>query len=85
MFFIRGLGGFGFKGNGKSAIIPAIPKRAPDYVLKDSTYPSQAFVYRLCDDDNILHIDPEVAKKAGFERPIIHGIEFLTYEWRVMV
>jgi acyl dehydratase len=78
MFFIRGLGGFGFKGNGKSAIIPAIPKRAPDYVLKDSTYPSQAFVYRLCDDDNILHIDPEVAKKAGFERPIIHGIEFLT-------
>lgn len=74
--FIRGLGGFGFKGTSKLANIPPVPKRQPDYVFKDSTFPSQAFIYRLSDDDNILHIDPEVAKKAGFERPIIHGIFF---------
>jgi acyl dehydratase len=76
--FIRGLGGFGFKGNGKTSNIPDAPKRVPDYVFKDRTYPSQAFVYRLSDDDNILHIDPEVAKKAGFPRPIIHGINIMS-------
>ncbi len=71
--FIRDLGGFGFKGNGKSATIPNTPKRNPDYVFTDKTYPFQAFVYRLSNDLNTLHIDPEIAKKAGFPRPIIHG------------
>lgn len=71
--YIRGLGGFGFKGTGKGGNIPPTPKRAPDHIFKDGTFPSQAFVYRLCDDDNILHIDPTVSKQAGFERPIIHG------------
>lgn len=56
--FIRGLGGFGFKGNGKTANIPNTPKRNPDYVFNDGTYPSQAFVYRLSNDLNTLHIDP---------------------------
>lgn len=64
--FIRDLGGFGSKGSGKIANIPQIPKRKPDIVLKDKTYPSQAFVFRLCNDDNVLHIDPEIAALGGF-------------------
>ena len=71
--FIRGLGGFGFKGTGKSAPIPDLPKRAPDHVFKDKTFPQQALFYRLCDDRNPLHIDPSMAQAAGFPRPIIHG------------
>ena len=72
--FIRGLGGFGFKGNNSSATIPDIPKRKPDMILKDKTFPNQAFFYRLCNDGNPLHIDPAISLKAGFERPIIHGM-----------
>ena len=72
--FLRGLGGFGFKGKGLIAQIPEIPKRKPDHILKGETYPGQAFLYRLSGDINPLHVDPAVAQGQKFERPIIHGI-----------
>ncbi|WP_262343502.1 MaoC/PaaZ C-terminal domain-containing protein, partial [Bordetella pertussis] len=30
--------------------------------------------YRLSADLNPLHIDPAVARQAGFPRPILHGM-----------
>jgi len=64
--FLRGVGGFGFKGKNISAVIPNNPTRDPDYIFKDKTFPSQAFFYRLCNDANPLHIDPNIAAMAGF-------------------
>lgn len=73
--FIRGLGGFGYKGCGAYTIIPDLPKREPDAILTEKTFPNQAFFYRLNGDPNPLHIDPNFSALANFERPIIHGTE----------
>jgi len=71
--FLRGDGGFG----GPSGPVKqphAEPDRAPDITLDMATRPEQALVYRLNSDLNPLHIDPQVAKSAGFPRPILHGL-----------
>jgi acyl dehydratase len=51
-----------------------LPERAPDLTCDLDTRPEQAMIYRLSADRNPLHIDPEVAKAAGFPRPILHGL-----------
>ncbi|MCC5986309.1 MAG: MaoC family dehydratase N-terminal domain-containing protein [Pararhodobacter sp.] len=56
----------------RSAI--AIPERAPDAVIDRPTLRQQALLYRWNGDLNPLHADPAVARAAGFERPILHGL-----------
>jgi hypothetical protein len=75
--FIRGMGGFGYKGTGKYPSIPNAPERKPDAVFFEKTFSNQAFIYRLSGDINALHIEPSISALAGFERPIIHGIRLL--------
>jgi acyl dehydratase len=71
--FARGDGGFG--GPKEGAPEPhAIPTRAADLVHDCDTRPDQAFLYALSGDRNPLHRDPNVAKMAGFPRPILHGL-----------
>lgn len=69
--FIRGEGGFGIPGPRDGW---AAPEREPDAVLEASTRPDQALLYRLSGDHNPLHVDPEFARRAGFPRPILHGM-----------
>ncbi len=51
-----------------------MPERAPDLICDLPTRPEAALVYRLSGDPNPLHVDPDVAKAAGFPRPILHGL-----------
>lgn len=70
--FARGDGGFGGPSDQPEA--PPVPTRAPDMSLDFPTRPDQALLYRLSGDRNPLHSDPNVAKMAGFPRPILHGL-----------
>jgi acyl dehydratase len=71
--FCRGDGGFG--GPKRETPPPhELPQRAPDHVCDLQTRPEMALTYRLSGDYNPLHADPDVAKQAGFERPILHGL-----------
>src|SRR5471032_1256034 len=71
--FARGDGGFGGKPSGGPQL-HEIPARAPDLVKECDTRPDQAFLYALSGDRNPLHRDPAIAKRAGFPRPILHGL-----------
>jgi len=71
--FARGNGGFG--GPVTSAPTPhALPDRKPDTAVEIRTSTQAALLYRLNGDYNPLHADPEVAKRAGFKAPILHGL-----------
>ena len=71
--FARGDGGFG--GPSEGAPEPhVVPTRAPDISVDFDTRDDQALLYRLNGDRNPLHSDPDVARRAGFEKPILHGL-----------
>ncbi|MGC3987419.1 MAG: MaoC/PaaZ C-terminal domain-containing protein [Pseudorhodoferax sp.] len=52
----------------------ALPQRAPDHVLELPVREDAALLYRLNVDRNPLHADPEAAQRAGYPRPILHGL-----------
>jgi acyl dehydratase len=71
--FLRANGGFG--GDSSGAARPhTLPERAPDLSVTIGTTREQALLYRLSGDHNPIHIDHEVAARAGFPGPILHGL-----------
>jgi acyl dehydratase len=83
-FFIRGEGGFGGD-RGPSGPKNVAPDRAPDHVVTYATRHDQALLYRLSGDRNPLHSDPAFAKRAGFDRPILHGLCTLGFTGRALL
>jgi acyl dehydratase len=75
--FLRGDGGFS-QHSGVSdpppPALPPIPDRAPDIEEELGSLAHQGLIYRLNGDYNVLHADPQVARDAGFQRPILHGL-----------
>jgi acyl dehydratase len=71
--FCRADGGCGSAGEKGVADLPS-PQRAPDSTLDLPTDEWQALLYRLNGDYNPLHSSPAAARKAGFDRPILHGL-----------
>jgi acyl dehydratase len=72
-WFARGDGNFGGVSTGERAAHP-VPDRPADRTVIYTTRADQAALYRLLGDRNPLHIDPAVAARAGFARPILHGL-----------
>ncbi|CAN7769847.1 MaoC/PaaZ C-terminal domain-containing protein [Pseudorhodoferax sp. LjRoot39] len=71
--FCRADGGFG----GSAALsrdFEALPQRPADVEAVMPTTANQALYYRLSGDRNPLHASPSFASKAGFPRPILHGL-----------
>jgi len=71
--FCRGDGGFGGPA-GPVRRPAAVPEAPAERRCLLPTAPQAALIYRLSGDRNPLHADPAVARKAGFERPILHGL-----------
>lgn len=72
-YFLRGDGGCGNFG-APDEELPTAPTSAPTGSVETQTLPIAALIYRLSGDYNPLHADPAVAQKAGFQRPILHGL-----------
>ena len=72
-YFLRGDGGCGNWGSAGVAL-PAVPEIAPSGCIEMPTSDIAALIYRLSGDYNPLHADPEVARKAGFAKPILQGL-----------
>lgn len=70
----RGDGGFGGDEPDFSATGSRIPASAPDTVWEYSVGRNQALLYSLNGDPNPIHTQPRIAKRAGFETPIMHGL-----------
>jgi acyl dehydratase len=71
--FCRADGGFGGQRQLSREYKP-VPDRAADAAIAMRTDPNQALWYRLNGDRNPLHASPAFAAKAGFPRPILHGL-----------
>ncbi|KAF9582792.1 hypothetical protein BGW38_010757 [Lunasporangiospora selenospora] len=74
--FVRGYGGFGGPKGPKAASNEPPKDRlaTPDAVVEDQTSDELAILYRLSGDYNPLHIDPKIAPRVGFKKPILHGL-----------
>jgi acyl dehydratase len=78
--FLRGNGGFSSAQQPGDAILGLSrepPTTAPSHVLELPTRHDQALIYRLMGDMNPLHADPGFAQRAGYPRPILHGLSTL--------
>jgi len=81
----RGAGGFGGDRGPKTEKLVPPEGKEPDFAVEYAISKNQAALYRLSGDKNPLHIDPDFARKGGFEKPILHGLCTYGYAGRAIV
>ena len=81
--FARLDGGFGGEAPPKAVV--EFPDRAPDFAVDAQPSRDQPLLYRMSGDVFALHVDPEFAKMAGFEMPIMHGLCTHGYACRALI
>ena len=81
--FSRLDGGFGGENRPREKF--EFPDRDPDFMVDMSPSEDQPLIYRLSGDTFQLHVDPEFAKMAGFEKPIMHGLCTHGYACRALI
>lgn len=85
VFFYLGAGGFGGERGPKTEPLTPPEGVVPDFSISYKTNKNQAALYRLNGDTNPLHIDPELARRGGQERPILHGLCTYGYATRAIL
>ncbi len=65
--------------------LPKVPKRDADFICELPVQPGAALLYRLNGDKNPLHADPEIARQAGYPRPILHGLCTLAHVGHALI
>lgn len=87
--FLRGDGGCGDWGAAEAAApaLPAIAGDALPIASVDLATPAHAaLLYRVASRDWMpIHADPAIAREAGFERPISHGLNTLGIACRALL
>ena len=53
---------------------PALPDTAPAHSIETRVAANQALLYALNGDPNPIHTEPRLARRAGFDRPLLHGL-----------
>jgi acyl dehydratase len=81
-YFVKGESGFGPQP--KPSTPWHLPERAADFSVLQKTRPDQTLIYRLSGDRNRLHSDPAFAARAGFPRPILHGLATQGFAFRAL-
>ncbi|RQR22035.1 3-alpha,7-alpha,12-alpha-trihydroxy-5-beta-cholest-24-enoyl-CoA hydratase [Burkholderia sp. Bp9143] len=72
-YILRGDGGCG----GTRDVPPplhTVPDRPADCTVSLPVLPQAGLIYRLSGDHNPIHASPAIARQAGFEQPILHGL-----------
>ena len=84
--FLRGDGGCGSHG-APPPVLPALrPDRSPSAAIEYRTSSQAALLYRLVSRDYMpIHADPAIARQAGFQRPISHGLNTMGVACRAIL
>jgi acyl dehydratase len=85
VIFYVAAGGFGGDPGPKAEPLDPPQEAEPDFSISYKVAENQAAIYRLSGDLNPLHLDPEAAKRGGFDKPIIHGLCTYGFATRAIV